>query len=69
MFGGVLPLSKDSITFTGPVQFRMGRSMHRVNNQFIKGTGAFASGEKKKQSTFREENLLSYSFIITKVAL
>lgn len=63
MFGGVLPLSKDSITFTGPVQFRMGRSMHRVNNQFIKGTGAFASGEKKKQSTFREENLLSYSFI------
>ena len=63
MFGGVLPLTKDSITFTGPVQFRMGRSMHRVNNQFIKGTGAFASGEKKKQSTFREENLLSYSFI------
>jgi len=63
MFGGVLPLTKDSITFTGPVQFQMGRSMHRVNNQFIKGTGAFASGEKKKQSTFREETLLSYSFI------
>lgn len=63
MFGGVLPLSKDSITFTGPVQFQMGRSMHRVNNQFIKGTGAFASGDKKKQATFREENVLSYSFI------
>jgi len=63
MFGGVLPLAKDSITFTGPVQFQMGRSMHRVNNQFIKGTGAFASGDKKKQATFREENVLSYSFI------
>lgn len=63
MFGGVLPLSNDSITFTGPIQFQMGRSMHRVNTSYIKGTGAFASGEGKKQATFREEYLLSYSFI------
>lgn len=63
LFGGVIPLSKDSITFTGPVQFQMGRSMHKVNMQYIKGTGAFASGEGKKQATFREEYILSYSFI------
>lgn len=63
LFGGVLPLSNDSITFTGPVQFQMGRSMHKVNPQYIKGTGAFASGDGKKQSTFREEYMLSYSFI------
>jgi CRISPR-associated protein Csh2 len=63
LFGGVLPLNKDSITFTGPVQFQMGRSMHKVNQQYIKGTGAFASGDKKKQATFREEHMLSYSFI------
>ena len=63
LFGGVIPLSKDSITFTGPVQFQMGRSMHKVNTQYIKGTGAFASGEGKKQATFREEYMLSYSFI------
>ncbi len=63
LFGGVLPLSNDSITFTGPVQFQMGRSMHKVNPQYIKGTGAFASGKEKKQATFREEYMLSYSFI------
>ncbi len=63
MFGGVLPLSNDSITFTGPIQFQMGRSMHKVNPLYIKGTGAFASSEGKKQATFREEYLLSYSFI------
>ena len=63
LFGGVLPLSNDSITFTGPVQFQMGRSMHKVNPQYIKGTGAFASGKEKKQATFREEYMFSYSFI------
>ncbi len=63
MFGGVLPLSNDSITFTGPVQFQMGRSMHKVNPSYIKGTGAFASSDGKKQATFREEYMLSYSFI------
>lgn len=63
MFGGVLPLTNDSITFTGPIQFQMGRSMHKVNPSYIKGTGAFASGEGKKQATFREEYMLSYSFI------
>jgi len=63
LFGGVLPLTNDSITFTGPVQFQMGRSMHKVNPSYIKGTGAFASGEGKKQATFREEYMLSYSFI------
>lgn len=63
LFGGVLPLSNDSITFTGPIQLQMGRSMHKVNPQYIKGTGAFASGKEKKQATFREEYMLSYSFI------
>lgn len=63
LFGGVLPLDKSSITFTGPVQFGMGRSMHRVQMQFIKGTGAFASSDGKKQATFREEYILPYSII------
>lgn len=63
LFGGVIPLDKDSITYTGPVQFQMGRSLHRVNLNFIKGTGAFASKDKSKQKTFREEFILPYSFI------
>ncbi len=55
---------KSSITLTGPVQFKMGRSLHRVNTKFIKGTGAFASKPGKGQSTFREEYILPYSLIV-----
>lgn len=65
---GTIPIKisdkKDgSITFTGPVQFSMGRSLHRVELKHVKGTGAFASSEGKKQQTFREEWILPYSLI------
>ncbi|MBN1971557.1 MAG: type I-B CRISPR-associated protein Cas7/Csh2 [Candidatus Delongbacteria bacterium] len=63
LFGGVIPLTKDSITFTGPVQFKMGRSLHQVELRHIQGTGAFASKEGANQKTFREEYQLPYSFI------
>ena len=63
LFGGVIPLKEDSITYTGPVQFKMGRSLHRVAMKHIKGTGAFASKEGSKQATFREEDFLAYSLI------
>jgi len=71
MFGATIPISlkgKDkpldsSITYTGAVQFKMGRSLHKVDLTHIKGTGAFASGEGKKQATFREEYFLPYSLI------
>ncbi len=63
LFGGVIPLKEDSIIYTGPVQFKMGRSLHRVTMMHIKGTGAFASKEGSKQATFREEDFLAYSLI------
>lgn len=69
LFGAVIPLEKDSITYTGPVQFRMGRSLHSVEIKHIKGTGAFADQypkdekKRKKQHTFREEDILPYSLI------
>lgn len=63
LFGATIPLEKDSVTFTGPVQFNMGRSLHRVELAYIKGTGAFASGESKNQKTFREEYIVPYSLI------
>jgi CRISPR-associated protein Csh2 len=63
LFGGVIPLKEDSIAYTGPVQFKMGRSLHRVSMKHIKGTGAFASKEGSKQATFREEDFLAYSLI------
>jgi len=63
MFGGVIPLDKASITFTGPTQFKIGRSLHKVEMRHIQGTGAFASTAGKTQKTFREEYILPYSFI------
>lgn len=64
LFGGVIPLKGDSITYTGPVQFKMGRSLHRITMKHIKGTGAFASKDGSKQATFREEDVLPYSLIL-----
>ena len=71
LFGGTVPLEikigkknhKGSITLTGPVQFRMGRSLHKFDLKYIKGTGAFASQDGKTQKTFREEYILPYSLI------
>ncbi|MEN4006114.1 MAG: type I-B CRISPR-associated protein Cas7/Csh2 [Methanobacteriaceae archaeon] len=68
IFGGTIPIEKtnkekSSITLTGPVQFRFGRSLHKVEIKHIKGTGAFASSEGKQQKTFREEYVLPYSLI------
>lgn len=71
LFGATIPLErninnkeeKSSITLTGPVQFRMGRSLHNVELKHIKGTGGFASGEDKDQKTFREEYVLPYSLV------
>jgi len=83
-FGGVLPISdkdemkKDKeittagVQFTGAVQFRMSKSLHQVDMQHVKGTGAFASnysdtdsGKQKQQATFREEDFLSYALFAT----
>jgi len=66
LFGGVsAPKNQKAKTFnlTGPVQFGMGRSLHRVNVNFIKGTGAFATSEDAQQKTFREEYNITYGLI------
>jgi len=75
LFGATIPLDisvresskvknvTGSITLTGPVQFKIGRSLHKVEIKHIKGTGAFAAGKDKRQKTFREEDILPYSLI------
>lgn len=63
LFGCTLPLEKGSVILTGPVQFRMGRSLNKVELTHIKGSGAFAAGADASRETFREEYILPYSFI------
>jgi CRISPR-associated protein Csh2 len=72
LFGGTVPVSykrgtdaekKSSVTLTGAIQFAMGASLHPVEPVFIKGTGAFASGQGKEKQTFREEYILPYALI------
>lgn len=62
LFGGAIP-SKTMIKYTGPIQFKTGRSLNKVELKYIKGTGAFASKAGNLQKTFREEYVLPYSFI------
>ncbi|HOA56292.1 MAG TPA: type I-B CRISPR-associated protein Cas7/Csh2 [Bacillota bacterium] len=72
LFGCTLPFEfkygkktkSGSVTYTGPVQFKMGYSMHPVKCELVKGTGAFASGEEKNSKTFRQEYILPYSLIL-----
>lgn len=72
VFGATIPVAspkknkneKDSsVTLTGPVQFAMASSLNETEARFIKGTGAFASGQGAQQKTFREEYVLPYALI------
>ncbi|MGH9831198.1 MAG: type I-B CRISPR-associated protein Cas7/Csh2, partial [Blastocatellia bacterium] len=63
LFGATIPLEKDSVTFTGAAQFRLARSLNRVEVFHVKGTGAFASKAGAGQATFREEDFVHYSLI------
>lgn len=63
VFGGVIPLSNDSITYIGPVQFQMGKSLNKTEIIEEQGTGAFASGDRKGQATFRTEYKIPYAII------
>jgi len=56
--------NEKNIILTGPVQFRIGRSLHRVKLSFIKGTTVMPSQETgKAQGTFTEQYVLPYSLI------
>jgi CRISPR-associated protein Csh2 len=67
LFGGVsAPKGKKkeaTFNLTGPVQFGMGTSLHPVEMNYIKGTGAFATTEEAQQKTFREEYNITYGLI------
>ncbi len=66
LFGAVIPSKGKGAMdtcLTGPVQFRYGRSLHKVKWEFIQGTAAFLSREGTQQRSFREEYLVPYALI------
>jgi len=60
-FGGVFPVDKETNNLTGAIQFKMSKSLHQTEINYVKGTGAFASTEGKENKTFREEYMLPYA--------
>lgn len=62
-FGATTAVKDKTITYTGPVQFKYGRSLHRVDLTFIKGTTVMPSAAERERGTFTERYILPYSFI------
>ena len=64
LFGATTAIKKKTITWIGPVQFKYGRSLHRVDGPILyRGTTVMPSKEGKKQGTFREEWIVPYALI------
>jgi CRISPR-associated protein Csh2 len=53
----------NNISITGPVQFKFGKSLHRVKLEHVKGTTVMPSDEQKGAGTFTEKYVLPYSLI------
>ncbi|MFZ5997251.1 MAG: type I-B CRISPR-associated protein Cas7/Csh2 [Nitrospirota bacterium] len=63
LFGATTAVEDKTMTLTGPVQFKYGRSLHKVDVTYVKGTTVMPSKADKKQGTFTERYLLPYSLI------
>lgn len=76
LFGGTFALKKKDVkraaeeqverafALTGPVQFKFGKSLHKVGEaKFIRGTTVMPSAEKRGAGTFWEAYVLPYSLI------
>jgi len=63
LFGATTAVEGKTMTLTGPVQFKYGRSLHSVDATYIKGTTVMPSKADRKQGTFTERYILPYSLI------
>lgn len=63
LFGVTFALGKEAFSWTGPVQFKWGRSLHRAKVETVQGTAAFASGAGKNQKSFRNEYIVPFCLI------
>jgi len=63
LFGATIAVEDKPVSWIGPVQFRFGRSLHRVKPELIKGTTVLPSAERKAAGTFTETYVVPYSLI------
>lgn len=63
LFGVTFALGNESFSWTGPVQFKWGRSLHAATFEFIQGTAAFATKEESQQRSFRNEYKVPFALI------
>lgn len=63
LFGATIAIKQKTHTLTGPVQFKFGRSLHKVDLAFVRGTTVMPSKEGKQQGTFTEKYIVPYSLI------
>lgn len=63
LFGVTFALGKESFSWTGPVQFKWGRSLHRAESKLIQGTAAFATKAESEQRSFRNEYVVPFVLI------
>ncbi len=63
LFGATISVEDYSFGITGPVQFKMGRSMHEVDTRYTQQSVTIPSEEGKEQGTFADRYDLPYSLI------
>jgi CRISPR-associated protein Csh2 len=63
LFGVTFALGKDSFSWTGPVQFKWGRSLNKCKTELVQGTAAFATKENSEQRSFRNEYTVPFTLI------
>ena len=63
LFGVTFALGNESFSWTGPVQWKWGRSLHRAKVEFVQGTAAFATKDDSEQRSFRNEYIVPFALI------
>ncbi len=60
LFGVTFALGNESFSWTGPVQFKWGRSLHKAKAELVQGTAAFATRDQREQRSFRNEYIVPF---------
>lgn len=63
LFGATMPIKKNNLQFTGPVQFNWGYSLNKVDVMENSITSTFTAKEGKSQGTIGKDYRVKYSLI------